>query len=158
MVKDSIPCHIGLLDRRNPNIKYSYSLFSLCNIHWKSHLNIQKEGDISSSVVSNKDVSVIKKDIINDDTSFITDSSRDAAKVSQSKQFSDKFTTETARRIGGNNIGSEKLPSRIQRYFLWRYSWYLKRFQESLENEMPDTFNMFRIFTVGLKEFVIDFK
>ncbi|KAK3858656.1 hypothetical protein Pcinc_035162 [Petrolisthes cinctipes] len=53
----------------------------------------------------------------------------------------------------------EELPSsKVQRYFLWRYSWYLKKFQESLKQEMPDTFKMFHIFTVGVKEFVIDFK
>lgn len=53
----------------------------------------------------------------------------------------------------------EQLPSsKVQRYFLWRYSWYLNRFQESLKQEMPDTFKMFHIFTVGVKEFVIDFR
>ncbi|KAK8405891.1 hypothetical protein O3P69_006954 [Scylla paramamosain] len=31
-------------------------------------------------------------------------------------------------------------------------------FHESLKNEMPDTFKMFHIFTVGLKEFMFDFK
>lgn len=55
-------------------------------------------------------------------------------------------------------VGSDQLPSRFLRYIVGRYTWYLGRFQESLRNEMPDTFNMFRIFTVGLKEFIIDFK
>lgn len=57
-----------------------------------------------------------------------------------------------------SKIGDEKLPSRVLRYALWRFTWYLKKFQQSLENEMPDTFNMFRIFSIGLKDFVVDFK
>lgn len=55
-------------------------------------------------------------------------------------------------------VGSQNLSSKILRYFLGRYTWYLNKFQQSLENEMPDTFNMFRIFSVGLKKFLIDFK
>ncbi|XP_050690452.1 uncharacterized protein LOC126982456 [Eriocheir sinensis] len=55
-------------------------------------------------------------------------------------------------------VESELLPSRVLRYIVRRYSMYLQRFQDSLRNEMPDTFKMFSIFTVGLKEFIIDFK
>ncbi|XP_076065674.1 LETM1 domain-containing protein 1 [Oratosquilla oratoria] len=55
-------------------------------------------------------------------------------------------------------IESEALPSRILRYIFWRYTWYLKRLQQSLENEMPSTFHMFRVFSIGLKEFMIDFR
>ncbi|XP_071537419.1 LETM1 domain-containing protein 1 isoform X2 [Panulirus ornatus] len=173
-MKDSIPCHKGLLDRRNPDVKSSHLLFSHRNIHWESHLSVPKEAvSPVREVVSNKDGSVSKKDVIDNDKSFIvlkkdvTDndksfiadsSSDDVAVIPQSRQMSSKSATEIARKIGENNIESEKLPSRIQRYFLGRYTWYLKRFQVSLENEMPDTFNMFRIFTVGLKEFIIDFK
>ncbi|RXG67126.1 LETM1 domain-containing protein 1 [Armadillidium vulgare] len=48
--------------------------------------------------------------------------------------------------------------SSIHRFFLGRFVKYLKKFQESLANEMPDTFHMFNTFTNGFKEFVIDFR
>ncbi|KAG0696223.1 LETM1 domain-containing protein 1 [Chionoecetes opilio] len=76
----------------------------------------------------------------------------------QSTVLPENVTTDIKKTEKGNAMGSEQLPSRVQRFFLWRYSRYLGKFQESLKNEMPDTFRMFSIFTVGLKDFIIDFK
>ena len=70
----------------------------------------------------------------------------------------ESLTKDVNRTVSSSTQGSEQLPSRVQRYFLWRYSWYLRNFHQSLKNEMPDTFHMLHIFTVGLKEFMYDFK
>ena len=48
-------------------------------------------------------------------------------------------------------------PKGLVGYVIYRYTWYIKRLQKSLENEMPKTFKMFRIFGVGLKTFTSDF-
>ncbi|KAK7081247.1 LETM1-like protein [Halocaridina rubra] len=80
-------------------------------------------------------------------------------KVSSSAIVTDNESlTEVSKSTIDNKIGDEKMPSRLQRFVLWRFTWYLKRFQKSLENEMPDTFHMFRIFSIGLKDFIVDFK
>lgn len=52
----------------------------------------------------------------------------------------------------------EEVPSLIHRFFLGRFVKYLKKFRESLETEMPDTFHMFNTFMNGFKEFVTDFR
>lgn len=48
-------------------------------------------------------------------------------------------------------------PKGVLGYIISRYTWYIERLQQSLANEMPRTFKMFRIFSVGLKSFIKDF-
>ena len=97
-----------------------------------------------------------KKDLSLDEASSASSSRSDDS--ASSIITSETSLKEVSKSTIVNNIGDEKLLSKIQRYFLWRFTWYLKRFQQSLENEMPDTFHMFRIFSIGLKDFVVDFK
>ncbi|XP_018019189.1 uncharacterized protein LOC108675672 [Hyalella azteca] len=54
-------------------------------------------------------------------------------------------------------LSQEPRPKGVLGYVISRYSWYVERLQKSLENEMPRTFRMFRIFSVGLKSFIKDF-
>lgn len=153
-----------LLKTSNPFVAFNPFLSSRCVSHQTSKVNPEKDAKISSgdkAVIPQ--VEVIDKDIIKHD-----DASRSTLPGSEkhdtSVQSSDKPTTESSEKKSLTIIESEtlpsgeNLPSRIQRYIVRRYTWYLSRFQQSLETEMPDTFNMFRIFTVGLKEFIIDFK
>ena len=94
-------------------------------------------------------------------------SSHDKPEMNEKKTDSSKMSIPTnqfksSTDLIENKLRSEELPSGLQRYFLWRYTRYLQRFlqrfQLSLETEMPDTFQMFRIFSSGLKEFLIDFR
>lgn len=111
-------------------------------------------------------VDVVDKDIINHDNTSKPTLSTYGKHDTQSTHSPGKSSSAsgTDEKTSVNIIESEKLPSaenlpsRIQRYIIGRYTWYLNKFQHSLETEMPDTFHMFRIFTVGLKEFIIDFK
>ncbi|KAF2350660.1 LETM1-like [Trinorchestia longiramus] len=54
-------------------------------------------------------------------------------------------------------LSQEPRPKGIVGYIISRYTWYIERLQHSLESEMPRTFRMFRIFSVGLKTFIKDF-
>ncbi|KAF2350658.1 hypothetical protein FHG87_018583 [Trinorchestia longiramus] len=54
-------------------------------------------------------------------------------------------------------LSLEPRPKGIVGYIISRYTWYIERLQHSLESEMPRTFRMFRIFSVGLKTFIKDF-
>ena len=49
-------------------------------------------------------------------------------------------------------------PKGVWGYVIHRYTWYIQRLQKTLEKEMPKTFKMFRIFGVGLKSFLSDFR
>lgn len=111
---------------------------------------VPKGDDNSTAITGNAIASTNKID-----KSSTTGSQQEAKEGDRSNTV---ITDDVAKDISKNTLGSEQLPSRVQRYFLWRYSWYLRKFHESLKNEMPDTFNMFHIFTVGLKEFMFDFK
>ncbi|XP_068207128.1 LETM1 domain-containing protein 1 isoform X2 [Palaemon carinicauda] len=102
---------------------------------------------------SSKDVSASDSDIFSNTPHSSTTSPSSSSIITPETSL-----TDVSKSTIDSKIGDEKLLSRLQKYFLWRFTWYLKRFQQSLENEMPDTFHMFRIFSIGLKEFVIDFK
>nr|XP_045597935.1 LETM1 domain-containing protein 1-like isoform X2 [Procambarus clarkii] len=138
---------------------YTPMICSKYNIHCKSNLNFQKQPNDfpEENMVSKNSNGVTNKESEKVNSSRNVTSSDDAAIDPASIQSSES-SRKTKKEISMDNTVSEKLPSRIQNYFLKRYSWYLKNFQQSLENEMPDTFNMFRIFTVGVRKFVFDFK
>ncbi|KAG7164265.1 LETM1 domain-containing protein 1-like [Homarus americanus] len=159
MVKDSVTSSVWQPHMSIAGRELSPMLCSKYNIHWKSNLNAQKEAKIPLPK---------EKTVLSKIDNVVTDKETDRGK--SSGPSSDMSSTDTnlvpssiqspeepAEKIIKKNIGRENLLSRVQRYLFLRYSWYLKKFQESLENEMPDTFNMFRIFTVGLKDFIIDF-
>ncbi|XP_066951772.1 LETM1 domain-containing protein 1 [Macrobrachium rosenbergii] len=100
-----------------------------------------------------------KKEISVSDSDILSKSSNNSSSASPSSMITpETILTDVSKSTIDSKIGDEKLLSRLQKYLLWRFTWYLKRFQQSLENEMPDTFHMFRIFSIGLKEFVLDFK
>jgi len=65
--------------------------------------------------------------------------------------------SDASQSIDAGKMASETLPSRLMRFFFWRYWWYLKKFQERVEKKMPKTFKMFRLFGSGFKEFALDF-
>lgn len=65
-----------------------------------------------------------------------------------------KITTPKSTALVPVSIGG---PSGFIGYVVGRYSWYLNRLGHRLEQEMPRTFKMFRVFSVGLKSFVSDF-
>lgn len=89
----------------------------------------------------------------------ITEKRKSTPRTEQTPPSQEDTTSHSLEKKDVTIMEKEQLPSsKVQRYFLWRYSWYLNKFQDSLKQEMPDTFNMFHIFTVGVKEFVIDFK
>lgn len=113
------------------------------------------KGDSSSTAVTASTTATANK---NDETSAAGGQQATKDGDRSSTAIPDNIAKDINKNVNGTALGSEQLPSRVQRYFLWRYSWYLKRFHQSLKNEMPDTFNMFHIFTVGLKEFMFDFK
>ncbi|MPC20435.1 LETM1 domain-containing protein 1 [Portunus trituberculatus] len=113
------------------------------------------KGDVNSTVIKGNAIASTNK---NDQIS--TTGSQQVAKEGDRSNtvILDNIVKDISKNVNSPALGSEQLPSRVQRYFLGRYTWYLRRFHESLKNEMPDTFNMFHIFTVGLKEFMFDFK
>jgi len=64
---------------------------------------------------------------------------------------------DASKSIEAGKMASETLPSRLMRFFFWRYWWYLQKFQERVEQKMPKTFKLFRLFGTGFKDFSIDF-
>ncbi|KAF0290911.1 LETM1 domain-containing protein 1 [Amphibalanus amphitrite] len=48
--------------------------------------------------------------------------------------------------------------TRLQKYVFGRYVEYLQRFQRALENEFPTAFRLYRVFSVGVKDFARDVK
>ena len=48
--------------------------------------------------------------------------------------------------------------TRLQKYVFGRYVQYLQRFQAALENEFPTAFRLYRVFSVGVKDFARDVK
>ncbi|XP_037076930.1 LETM1 domain-containing protein 1-like [Pollicipes pollicipes] len=48
--------------------------------------------------------------------------------------------------------------TRVQKYVFGRYMQYLHKFQQVLESEFPAAFRLYRVFTVGVRDFVRDAK
>ena len=48
--------------------------------------------------------------------------------------------------------------TRLQKYVFGRYVQYLQRFQAALQSEFPAAFRLYRVFTVGVKDFARDVK
>uniref|UniRef100_A0A0P4WMU8 Letm1 RBD domain-containing protein n=1 Tax=Scylla olivacea TaxID=85551 RepID=A0A0P4WMU8_SCYOL len=112
------------------------------------------KGDDSSTVITGNTITSTNKN----DKSSTTEGQQASKGDGSNKVILDNVAKDISKNVNSTALGSEQLPSRVQRYFLWRYLWYLRKFHESLKNEMPDTFKMFHIFTAGLKEFMFDFK
>ncbi|XP_027221093.1 LETM1 domain-containing protein 1 [Penaeus vannamei] len=129
------------------------------SLYWQTQTKLLPITDVSTTGVKNMSTSPDskkKQEPTNEKESAV------GAEPSQSEndnsvKAEDMQMIKTSRKQV-KKVGSQNISSKILRYFLGRYTWYLNRFHQSLETEMPDTFNMFRIFSVGLKQFLIDFK
>lgn len=129
------------------------------SLHWQAETKLLSVTDISTTGVKNMSASpdIKKKQEPTSEKESAVGAEPSQSENDDSVKAEDMQMIKTSRKQV-KKVGSQNIPSKILRYFLGRYTWYLNRFHQSLENEMPDTFNMFRIFSVGLKQFLIDFK
>ncbi|XP_063586237.1 LETM1 domain-containing protein 1-like [Penaeus indicus] len=129
------------------------------SLHWQTETKLLSVRDISTTRVKNMSASPDskKKQEATSDKESVVGAEPSQSENQDSVKAEDMQMIKTSQKQV-KKVGSQNISSKILRYFLDRYTWYLNRFHQSLENEMPDTFNMFRIFSVGLKQFLIDFK